>query len=86
MIEIKKRARKDLARISSDVRENILKQIYKKLGSNPILFSSCLRGNFREFRKFRVGNYRVIFKINNDVINIHAIDTRSNIYGLSISD
>ncbi len=57
-ITFKKSVAKDLKRISKDQVKKILNKIESNLSTTPEL-----KGKFAGLRKFRVGNYRIIFAI-----------------------
>ena len=44
---------------------------------SPLLFSKSLGGGLY---RFRVGDYRVIFYIENDMIYVYKIDRRDKVY------
>ena len=54
--------------------------IENKLTERPELFGKPLRKSLRGYRKLRVGDYRVIFRIEKTAINIFAIQHRSVVY------
>lgn len=53
----------------------------EKIALNPLI-GQKLQGKLREFRKVRVGDYRIIYYINNDemVILIVRVGNRKDIY------
>jgi mRNA interferase RelE/StbE len=61
-ITFKKFVVKDLKRISRDQVKNILNKIESNLSKTPEQYPE-LKGKFAGLRKFRVGNYRIIFVI-----------------------
>lgn len=74
---------KDLLKLDIQTKERILKTLFEKLISKkPQSFSKPLKNTLRNFRKLRVGSYRIIFKVNEDIIEILviAIGHRSQIY------
>ncbi len=58
----------------------IQKAILEKLTTHPEVFGKPLRRSLRSYRKLRVGDYRVIFRIEENTIKIFAIGHRSTIY------
>lgn len=70
----------DLKKLSGGVYYCIHDSIVKKLLVNPIVFSKPLSHKLKNFRSFRVGDYRVIFKLEKNLIIVLAIGHRSNIY------
>ena len=61
-ITFKKSVAKDLKRISKDQVNKILDKIEINLSTAPEQYPE-LKGKFAGLRKFRVGNYRIIFAI-----------------------
>jgi mRNA interferase RelE/StbE len=55
--------RDDLSSISKSSREQIRKAIEKKLATNPIEFGKPLQYSLKGLRRLRVGDYRVVFRI-----------------------
>uniref|UniRef100_UPI004055EC41 type II toxin-antitoxin system RelE family toxin n=1 Tax=Candidatus Electrothrix sp. TaxID=2170559 RepID=UPI004055EC41 len=78
-ITFKKSVAKDLKKIDHSEADRILKKITQEL---PALAEELpeLKGQFAGLRKYRVGNYRVIFTILNDSILILRIQHRKNVY------
>jgi len=70
----------DLAEIGASDRARIKKAIEDKLTKSPETFGRPLRRSLRGYRKLRVGDYRVVFRIASPKIYILAIKHRSVIY------
>lgn len=75
---------KDYERIPPAIREIIRKAIEKKLTVDPVNFGKPLRYSLKGYRRLRVGEYRVIYKIDEDkvIVIIVDIDHRKDIYEL----
>lgn len=74
---------KDFAKLDNSVKILILKYLKKLENSeNPIVYGKELRGNFAGLYRFRVNNYRIITKIENNNLIIYAlaVGKRSTIY------
>ena len=71
----------DLPKISNSIKLRIKKAIEKKLMINPTIFGEPLRGTLIPLWKLRIGDYRIVFGIDNSVVYIHAIGHRKEIYG-----
>ncbi len=54
--------------------------IEEKLMSLPQVFGKPLRESLRGYRSLRVGDYRIVYRIETHVIVIVAIDHRSTAY------
>ncbi|MGH7274745.1 MAG: type II toxin-antitoxin system RelE family toxin [Nitrospiria bacterium] len=53
----------DFKRLDPPVRKKILREIDKKLGSNPEAYGKPLTSKLKGLWKLRVGDYRVIYQI-----------------------
>lgn len=60
----------DFKKISKHDRSIILKTIYKKLSIAPEKYGSPLRSNLKDYWKFKISHYRVIYKIEKDTIKV----------------
>jgi len=78
-IAFKKSVRGDLKKIGKEQAERILKKIEQDLPDKADTFPS-LTGKFAGLRKFRVGNYRVIYTIIEDTVIILRIRYRRESY------
>ena len=78
-ITFKKSVFKDLKRISKQDAKNILDKIDAKLSNDSDSLPS-LSGQFSGLRKFRVGDYRVIFAIMDYDVLILRIQNRKDVY------
>lgn len=55
--------------------------ITQKLSENPLSFGKPLRRSLKGYRRLRIGNYRVIYKVSSDSkVYIAKIGLRSNVY------
>jgi mRNA interferase RelE/StbE len=71
----------DIPKLGGRERKLIKNAIEKKLLEIPEVFGVPLRGSLAGYRKLRVGNYRIVFKIIGDRVNILLIEHRSVAYG-----
>lgn len=73
---------KDYEKIPPAVREIIRKAIEKKLTVDPNTFGKPLRYSLKGYRRLRVGEYRIIYKVDEDrvIVIIVDIDRRKDIY------
>jgi mRNA interferase RelE/StbE len=79
-ITFKKSVAKDLKKISKEQVKRILDKIETNLSSAPEQFPE-LKGKFAGLRKYRVGNYRIIFVIiENDTVVVTRIKHRKESY------
>ncbi|MBM3580147.1 MAG: type II toxin-antitoxin system RelE/ParE family toxin [Alphaproteobacteria bacterium] len=70
----------DIPALSKDVVKLIRSAIEKKLAVNPIEFGKPLQYDLLGHRRLRVGDYRVIYRIEKKLVIISAIKCRREIY------
>ena len=70
----------EVARPDSFWRRQILLVIENKLLIQPQLFGKPLRQTLKGYRSLRVGDYRVVYRIEKKVVKIVAIVHRSSKY------
>lgn len=73
-------AKEDIPRLSSERKNRIKTAIETRLSSLPDLYGKPLRRSLKGYRKLRVGDYRVIFKIEAKTVKIFIIGHRSAVY------
>lgn len=71
---------KELRSITEGDRKKIKAAIEEKLKTHPETFGKPLRRSLKGYRRLRVGEYRVIFGIENNTVKIFAIGHRSTVY------
>ena len=73
--------REDIPKLSRAVRGRVRTAIEQKLGSHPVEFGKPLRYSLKGARRLRVGDWRVIYKIEPpDVVLVVKIGRRREIY------
>lgn len=71
----------DLAELPKAIKTEIRKAIEKKLITHPIEFGKPLRYSLKGARRLRVGDYRVIYRIESaNVVLIIKIGHRKEVY------
>jgi mRNA interferase RelE/StbE len=82
IIYLPKVIKNQLPSITKSMRERILKAVGEKLSSNPLEFGKPLKGDLKNHRRLRIGDYRVIYKVDQDIITvlIIEIDHRKDVY------
>jgi mRNA interferase RelE/StbE len=80
-IEFNKTASKELLKISAQDRNRIAVKI-SNLAANPLPVGSKKLAGLNSYYRIRIGNYRVIYKIENDrlVILVVAVGHRREVY------
>lgn len=72
--------RKDLPVILEPWKSDIKKAIDTKLMTRPEVYSRPLRRSLKNYRKLKVGGYRIIFRIEEQNIIVLVIQHRSIVY------
>ena len=72
--------KRDIPKINGAWKKRIKKAIEEKLAAKPDLYGPPLRQSLKGYRKLRIGDYRVIYKIEEETVKIVIIGHRSNIY------
>ena len=70
----------DLPRINAKMRQRIRRAIESRLMTAPQEYGMPLRKSLRGYWKLRVGDYRIVFKIEQGVVYVLGIRHRKNIY------
>lgn len=73
-------ARDDIPKLSAVWKKKVRSAIESKLMAKPEMYGKPLRRSLKNYRKLRVGNYRVIFRIESSVVKILVIQHRSVVY------
>ena len=72
--------KEDLTGIPANIRSRIRKAIENRLMKDPIMFGQPLRQSLKGHRKLRVGDWRVIYRIEHSNIIILKIGNRKDVY------
>jgi len=72
--------KKDIPRIAANWQKRIRVAIEAKLRTQPEVYGKPLRRSLKSYRKLRVGDYRVIFRIEGQKVKIFIIQHRSKVY------
>jgi mRNA interferase RelE/StbE len=70
----------DLPKIPKSFKVQIKKAIRERLAQEPVKMGKPLRHSLFGFRRLRVGDYRIIYRINDAVVEIVKIGNRKDIY------
>lgn len=71
---------KDLPKLNETIKKRIRNAIEKRLMVDPVKYGEPLRRTLKGYRKLRIGNYRIVFKIMDDYIIILGICHRKDVY------
>lgn len=72
--------KEDIPRLPATWRDKVRDAIEEKLTTSPDFFGKPLRRSLKGYRKLRVGDYRVVFRIQGTKVLIFAILHRSVVY------
>lgn len=72
--------KEDIPNLPKKIKLRIKQAIENKLTTSPEVFGKPLRRSLKGYRKLRVGDYRIIFKIKKNTIQIFIIQHRSVVY------
>ena len=72
--------KEDIPKLSSLLKQQIKTAIEQKLTNHPELFGKPLRQSLNGYRKLRVGDYRIIFRIEKKNVKIFMIEHRSVVF------
>jgi mRNA interferase RelE/StbE len=73
-------AKKDLPGIPQNIKETIRRAMETRLMQEPFMFGEPLRQSLKGHRKLRVGDYRVIYRIQGQEIIVLKIGHRKEVY------
>ena len=73
-------AKQDRPKLPKTAQEQIQRDIERKLTTMPEIFGKPLRKSLKGYRRLRVGDYRIIFRIEENTVKIFKIGHRSAIY------
>lgn len=72
--------KEDIPALPSRWKKKIKHAIEERLSTSPEVYGKPLRQSLKGYRKLRVGDYRVIFRIERTAVKIFMIKHRSVIY------
>ncbi|MBN1594501.1 type II toxin-antitoxin system RelE/ParE family toxin [candidate division FCPU426 bacterium] len=72
--------KKDLPKIPNNIQKRIKYAIETRLLFDPERYGAPLKRGLQGYRKLRVGDYRIIYKVNNNEIIILKIGHRKDVY------
>lgn len=72
---------KDLLKVPVNIKTRIKAAIESRLARDPVSYGGPLRQSLKGHRKLRVGDFRIIFRIDGDNVIILKIGHRKEVYG-----
>ena len=80
-IKIHKRVQKYLSKLPANFKSNIINQLKKlESGEWDLLDIKNMQGEWSGYKRFRIGDIRVIFEVKDNIIFIDYIGARGDIY------
>lgn len=76
--------KEDIPKLPKNIKERIRKAIEEKLMTFPEHFGKPLRRSLKGYRKLRMGDYRIIFRIEGKTVKVFIIQHRSVVYHKSL--
>ena len=70
----------DIPQLNETLKKRVRKAIKERLSLSPHQYGEPLRKTLKGYWKLRVGDYRVIFKIDGNEVRIFAIINRKDVY------
>jgi len=80
ILYVDKVVKHDIPKISGLYKDRIKQAIEIKLATEPGLYGKPLRRSLKGYLKLRVGDYRIIFRIESGKVKIFAIAHRKVVY------
>lgn len=75
----------DIPSLPKKIKERIKKAVEAKLTTAPEHYGKPLRRSLRGYRGLRVGDYRVVFRIEGNKVKVLLISHRSVVYETALS-
>lgn len=75
--------KEDIPKLGEPWQSKIEKAIKSKLMTRPEIYGIPLRRSLKNYRKLRVGDYRVIFRIEEKKVKVFVIKHRSVVYSVA---
>jgi mRNA interferase RelE/StbE len=72
--------KEDLRHVPANIKTRIRKAIETRLLKDPILFGQPLRESLKGHRRLRIGDWRVIYRVEHANIMILKIGNRKDVY------
>ena len=75
--------KEDLPKIGQTWKDKIQKAIESKLVTRPEIYGKPLKRSLKGYRKLRVGDYRVVLRIEEKIVKVFVIQHRSVVYSIA---
>ena len=77
---LEKVLKEDIPNLPKSIKERVKKAIVERLLVDPIGFGKPLQYSLKGHRRLRVGDYRVVYRMESHIVLIVAIKHRKDIY------
>jgi len=78
-------ADRDLKPLNRDIQLRILNAMESRLSVAPEQYGVPLRRSLKGYRKLRVGDYRVVYRMAGDEVRVFGVGNRNNVYDWVLS-
>ena len=78
--------KEDISSLSEEWKIRIKESIENKPTTHPEIYGKPLRYSLRGYRKLRVGDYRIVFRVQKNIVKIFAIKHREDVYKIRRED
>jgi mRNA interferase RelE/StbE len=85
IVKYHKTLKEDLNKLDEFSRSRIRKAIESRLLIDPLKYGQLLKGTLKGFRKLRIGDYRVVYKVVKKEIILLGIRHRRDIYDVIVN-
>jgi len=82
LIKYHKSVREDLKKLDNIPKLRVKRAIETRLVVDPEKYGKFLKGSLKGFRKLRIGDYRVVYKVMEGKVLILGIRHRRDVYGV----
>ena len=72
-VEYTKTAREQLKKLPKNISERIIDYMDKRAANSPYRYGKFMKGEFEGCIRYRVGNYRVVCSLHDDVLVIEVV-------------
>jgi len=77
-VRLSHRAEKALDKVEARFKDR-LKEVLRELSKNPLL-GKRLRGEFEGLRSYRLGSFRIVYRLTRELVEVVYIDDRKDVY------
>ena len=71
---------KDLSRVDQHLRARMLRAVEQRLSTEPAQYGKPLSGSLQTYRRLRVGDFRIVFRVHGSEVWVFAVIHRKDVY------